>query len=901
MSITCKKNGIVPVLARTAAAVTMLFVGTANSWAIMSPIVPIKVSDDKLSASSYRILVRNEKIEFAQGTGNQVAHFSDGTNPIMEDCAGRISMGTVSGAGFTSEDDNLALHGMHSWPAGNASYIDVGTGTTAADMTWTMYGGDGAWSTSPFLDQTKRLMTSSWTVDGVLVTQSVELIGSWAKISWKLTNNNTEGRYVNMRMTLSQMLNLMNIPYVAIPGYGVVKSDTTISGANMPSELSILPSQQAVAPELKILFKGNNLAEPSLIQVGDHSLPGGGRLGDGMDPNGAVPSHPIGWLGARVTFKPTTVAAGASVTMSTMIGLGSSSLNAPSGSKFSAETECRRSVSLNSSIAGYYDPSTMDIYGYTTNLHDETQNRSLSNVKMTISLPKGLKLVSGQSLAQTIDTVERAETKGVSWKVQPDGTAYGDLEYSVTVTWDQVTHIVTRKVFVPMIPQTDVSSVYQLKSFGYSFSNPSPATVLGVADGSALSETYDMFGWDNSAQKYVAGDGLTEISPATGYWLRVRNSEDAGIKPLYGAIESGDPFGTSPYRVNLPAVMKGWTLIGNPYPYSVAVGNLKIFDRSTQNTLTIADAVTQGKVRGTIFRWQPKSGSYNGGYQSVSIVAQPGELMKPGDGYWMYISGKYLGLEYYGSSVTGATQTLTTPKSASNGWRVTVGGSVAGIAGGEVAVGGSASASDTEDGLDTPVPPASPETAIQMSLGGGLSEDIRTLTGRKVWDLTVSAPQGTDSVNLQWNGMKSVPSNVRLTLVDSSTGRSRDMRGNSSYVVDMSGKTTKTLKVVAEPAGSSALRISSVRVGRTRAGSVQLSYNLSDNATCSVRVMGANGSEVTTLAAAGSNTRGVNTITWNGHDAQGVNVPAGAYLMEITASTEDGQTAKTVQPVIMTR
>ena len=117
MSITCKKNGIVPVLARTAAAVAMLFVGTANSWAIMSPIVPIKVSDDKLSASSYRILVRNEKIEFAQGTGNQVAHFSDGTNPIMEDCAGRISMGTVSGAGFTSEDDNLALHGMHSWPA----------------------------------------------------------------------------------------------------------------------------------------------------------------------------------------------------------------------------------------------------------------------------------------------------------------------------------------------------------------------------------------------------------------------------------------------------------------------------------------------------------------------------------------------------------------------------------------------------------------------------------------------------------------------------------------------------------------------------------------------------------------------------------------------------------------
>ncbi len=902
MNSTCRINGIVSQWARSLAAATLLVVGiTSSAWAVMPPIdLPIKFSDDKLGYGAYRLMYSNEKLQFALGVRHQIAHFSDGTNPIMEDTAGRFSMGTMAGAGFSSSDDFLALHGMHAWPCGEASYFDIATGLTEAEAEWTRFAGDGEWTTSPFIDITGRIMSSRWTVDGILVTQNVELIGSWAKITWKMQNNNAEGRYVNMRMTLSQMLNIFDIPYVSVPGWGKINSDTTITGANMPSDLSFLPTQQSVGPELKVLLKGNGLSEPSMIQIGDHALPGGGRLGGDMDPNGAVPSRPVNWMGARITFKPTTIAAGATQTMSTMIGLGSSSLNVPTGAKYSAETECQRSLSLNNTIPGSFDPATFNIYGFTTNLHDETLDRTLDNVTVSISLPKGLELAAGETATKTIASVDRAKTVGVNWKVKANAQAYGDLEYTVSVKWDQMTQTVSRKVFVPMVPITTITENYQLKSFGFKFSNPLPTSVLGLAGGGSVSDTYDMFGWDVAGQKYVAGDALTELVPATGYWMRVKNTADAGAKTLNGAISAGDPFGTTPYRVNLPATMKGWILIGNPYPFSVAIGNLKIFDRNTQNTLTVAQAIAQNKVRGTIFRWQPKSGVYPGGYQSLSFVSQQGELLKPGDGYWMYVSGNYLALEFYGSSVTGALQTWPS-KSAASGWRISLNGNAAGMSSSTAAIGGNVDASDTEDGMDTPVPPKSPDTGVQISLAGGLAEDIRSMSGRKSWDLSVNVPAGTSSVELKWDGSRNVPSNVRLTLVDPTAGRSRDMRGTSSYVLDMAGQTTKTLKVIAEPAGSSALRINSVRVGRNRGGSVQLSYNLSDNATCSVRVMGANGSVVSTLTAAGSASRGVNTVTWNGQDANGINVPAGAYLMEISASTEDGQTAKTVQPVIMTR
>lgn len=903
MNSTCKNNGIVPNWARSFAATVTLIIGLANcAWAVMPPIpMPIKFSDDTLSMSAYRLIFSNEKLEFAIGVGNQIAHFTDGTNPIMEDTAGRISMGTIGGAGFTSADDYVALHGMHKWPCGDASLIEIGTGLTSDAITWTRYGSDAAWGTSPFIDITGRLMSSRWTVDGVLVIQNVELIGSWAKITWTMKNNNAEGRFANVRMTLSQMLSIFQVPYVNIPGWGVIASDTTISGTVMPTELSFLPTQQSVGPELKVLLKGNGLSEPSLIQIGDHDLPGGGRLLSGdLDPNGAVPSRPVTWMGSAITFKPITIGAGATQTMSTMIGLGSSTLSAPAGAKYTAETECQRSLSLNSSIVGSYDPASFDIYAYTTNLYDETLDRTLDNVTMTLSLPKGLELVAGQSVTKTIAAVDRGKTQGVSWKVKANSLAYGDLEYTVNVKWDQTTQTVTRKVFVPMIPVTDVSASYQLKSFGFKFSNPAPATVLGITTGDPVSSTYDMFGWDVTAQKYLSGDALTELLPATGYWMRVKNVADAGLKSLKGAISAGDPFGNTPYRINLPATMKGWILIGNPYPFSVAIGNLKIFDRTTQNTLTITQAIAQNKVRGTIFRWQPTSGSYAGGYQSLSFVSQQGELLKPGDGYWMYISGNYLALEFYGSSVTGAQQNWT-PRTSNSGWRISLDGIASGMPSGQVALGGNVSASDTEDGMDTPTPPKSPVVGVQVSLAGGLAEDIRSMSGRKSWDLSLTVPAGTDSVELKWDGSRNVPSNLRLTLVDPISGKSRDMRGTSNYIVDMSGLTTRSMKVIAEPAGSSALRINSVRVGRTRGGSVQLSYNLSDNATCSVRVMGANGSVVNTLSTSGTASRGVNTVTWNGQDANGINVPAGAYLMEISASTEDGQTAKTVQPVVMTR
>jgi flagellar hook assembly protein FlgD len=69
-----------------------------------------------------------------------------------------------------------------------------------------------------------------------------------------------------------------------------------------------------------------------------------------------------------------------------------------------------------------------------------------------------------------------------------------------------------------------------------------------------------------------------------------------------------------------------------------------------------------------------------------------------------------------------------------------------------------------------------------------------------------------------------------------------------------------------------------------------------------VRIVGSNGATVRRLAGRSSRAAGLNQATWDQKNDAGVSMPAGAYIVEIRASSPDGrQSVRAAQPILVVR
>jgi FlgD Ig-like domain/Periplasmic copper-binding protein (NosD) len=82
----------------------------------------------------------------------------------------------------------------------------------------------------------------------------------------------------------------------------------------------------------------------------------------------------------------------------------------------------------------------------------------------------------------------------------------------------------------------------------------------------------------------------------------------------------------------------------------------------------------------------------------------------------------------------------------------------------------------------------------------------------------------------------------------------------------------------------------------TRAGA-EIAFSLSAPATVDVRVLNMAGRQVAEPAAAVESAAGLNRIVWTGQTATGTAAPAGRYLVQVTARTAEGQTARALCPL----
>jgi 5-hydroxyisourate hydrolase-like protein (transthyretin family) len=402
-----------------------------------------------------------------------------------------------------------------------------------------------------------------------------------------------------------------------------------------------------------------------------------------------------------------------------------------------------------------------------------------------------------------------------------------------------------------------------------------------------------LFGFDTSAinlirwlpleRRYVSG-GSVVAQAGAGYWVRA--FEPVTVTPTGTLADQTQPF-------PIPLV-RGWNMIGSVYLQPTLLGAAQV--RVAGQEMSLAEAARRGLVRDYAWRYDPVDRAYK------PVTA--GENLQPFVGYWIRaLVDAELILNPPGSRSAGGASLTRLAKMSEGEWMVQL-----------VARAGSSVDSANYIGVSSDSlqieKPAPLENYVHLVLqspesNAPLAVDVRrSASAKQVYTFEVLTDMPNTPVTLSWPNLAKISRNVEMVLVDVDANVRRVMTTLPSYTYN-SGVNggTRRFQIIVQPRVRTAAMISNVRVAQTRAAGgtrVQISYALSTDASVAVQITDATGKPVRALQA-GQSGRGVNNITWDGRNSAGVAVPAGAYMVRITATTEDGQTASVVQPIVLTR
>lgn len=397
------------------------------------------------------------------------------------------------------------------------------------------------------------------------------------------------------------------------------------------------------------------------------------------------------------------------------------------------------------------------------------------------------------------------------------------------------------------------------------------------------------------AYKYEMYPRTPPFTPGRAYWAKFPSTVTVTVTG-----EVPDPLGN--YRIGLSY---GWNQVGAPFDDAVAVSSL-IVETGSEDPLTFAQAWSTGLVGKVIWKYTPGSG-YT---EAVTI--------DPWEGYWIKCNvpdGVVLTIPGPGPASRSASRAASTGASTGAGrsassakdWSISM---LAESPAGEVSkitLGAAIGATDGFDNaFDAEAPPKFGDgvTLAAQPIGaeGLCAIDTRAAGAAKIkWDMVVTPSQANEDVVLRWNGLTDAPKQYRLTITDQAAGRSQFMRTTSSYRFNSGDGSPRRFTVSADSSPSSRLMVTNLTVGPTRGSSMSFSYNISAEAFVSAEIISPGGKRVRRLDAGKPTRSGINSMVWDRRDDNGQSVPAGMYLLQVHAVTEDGEVAKVVRPVLTAR
>jgi len=377
----------------------------------------------------------------------------------------------------------------------------------------------------------------------------------------------------------------------------------------------------------------------------------------------------------------------------------------------------------------------------------------------------------------------------------------------------------------------------------------------------------------------------TTLELGKAYWFKAE-------APVMARL-SGAPATPSPILL-----VPGWNLIPSPGRFPMDLTAIQV--KKGEQIKTLEEARIAGWVEDYLWGWYPDSGNpMSGTYRLVydsRLIPGVVDLIEPWRGYWIYA---YTDCEL---RFVASRADRSRPSQGSLGWTLRLRAESNGISS-EVIIGASSKRELTVS--MPPLPPGDANTVKLSIVQGGvaLGADIRRGNGRGLWDIEVEvapSPNGREVV-LSWHGMAFVPRSTNLTLVDFQSNQRRFLRTTASYTFRSTPQGGKYMFRIEPVPVSALLRILNPRIASTRGGQYTLSFSLTSAASVNITVEDGRGRQLRILESNRSRSAGTHTAVWDGRDQQGVMLPPGQYMLSIQAVSEDGQVARAVVPLIVTR
>lgn len=398
----------------------------------------------------------------------------------------------------------------------------------------------------------------------------------------------------------------------------------------------------------------------------------------------------------------------------------------------------------------------------------------------------------------------------------------------------------------------------------------------------------------------LSGDYKYEMYPRTppfasgrAYWAKFPSTVTVTVT---GDVP--DPAGS--YRIGLSA---GWNQIGAPFNSSVSVSSIKV-EKGNDDPVSFSTAWSTGLVGKTVWKYTPGTG-----YTEATSL-------DPWEGYWIKCNvadGVVLIVPGPGrsasraASIGASTGAGKAAISGGNDWAIHLSANSGNGDASRVTLGVAAGATDGFDNaFDSEAPPSYGDgVSITAKTGGtetACAIDTRAAGTSKVsWDMIVTPSEPNQNITVKWGDISDAPKKCRLVLTDETTGTSRFMRTTSSYKFNSGDGSPRRLTVTADASPSTRLMITGLTVVSTRGTSLSFSYNLSAAAQVKAVIKAPGGQMIRQLNSGQPTRSGINSMVWDRRDDSGESVPAGMYLLNLEAVTEDGEMVKEIHPVLIAR
>jgi len=440
--------------------------------------------------------------------------------------------------------------------------------------------------------------------------------------------------------------------------------------------------------------------------------------------------------------------------------------------------------------------------------------------------------------------------------------------------------------------------------------DPDAAAVFGLDVADIESGDAGIWHWDPAGGQDGQGAylsyrnesdrSLLQVQPGCGYWVKFPADTDVDVP---GTMLTDTDF-VADQQGNKYLVLqlaKGWNQIGNPANNPLNWENAKVgLNNDPNQAVDLETAAKRRWVRSYGWIYLDTATGYQLLEARISGLTQWPDWA----GAWLRaLTNCYLFLPPTQAPPAPSPSALPKRAAGDSEWRLQLVAQAGEMQDSANFVGVSAASRGGDDALLVEAPPQpSPGVDLYITKPGSAiryAADIRATPSNALsWNVVVECDVPNTVVVVSAPDQREVPRSSQIVLEDMDAGKTCYLRTSPAYTFNSgSNPAPRHFRLRIESGATGALVVSDLTAMATRGGEVEVSFRLSKAAAVRVEVLNIAGRVIRVLDAQASRSVGRNTVTWDGRGALGTRVPNGLYLLRVSASAEDGQSAQGVRTI----